>query len=316
MKIKEIHDLNISMGINADFRGPAGVGDFLNRKRAQFERMAPDQKERFDQAGLKNPYLDSDIYNISEDREVRKIMVGIDIGPAEIMMARELGGIDLVIGHHPVGKGLASLGDVMHLQCDVLNHYGIPINIAERLMKERIEEVSRGVNPINHERTVDAARLMGVSLMTAHTTCDNLAAKFLKEYIARKAPQTVRELVDHLHEIPEYRKAQQVGAGPMIFCGSPDNRCGKIALTEITGGTEGSPKMFEKMSQAGIGTIVGMHMSEEGKKQAEEAHLNVIIAGHMSSDSLGVNLFLDELEKTGIEIIPCSGFIRVSRVVS
>jgi len=33
----------------------------------------------------------------------------------------------------------------------------------------------------------------------------------------------------------------------------------------------------------------------------------------MSSDSLGVNLFLDELEKRGIEIIPCSGFIRVSR---
>jgi hypothetical protein len=39
----------------------------------------------------------------------------------------------------------------------------------------------------------------------------------------------------------------------------------------------------------------------------------VVIAGHISSDSLGVNLFLDELEKRGIEIIPCSGLIRVSR---
>jgi len=27
-----------------------------------------------------------------------------------------------------------------------------------------------------------------------------------------------------------------------------------------------------------------------------------------------MNLFLDGLEKQGIEIIPCSGFIRVSRV--
>jgi len=33
----------------------------------------------------------------------------------------------------------------------------------------------------------------------------------------------------------------------------------------------------------------------------------------MSSDSIGMNLFLDELEKKGIEIIPCSGMIRVSR---
>jgi len=39
----------------------------------------------------------------------------------------------------------------------------------------------------------------------------------------------------------------------------------------------------------------------------------VVIAGHMSSDSLGVNLFLDQLEKQGIEIVFCSGLIRVSR---
>jgi len=38
-----------------------------------------------------------------------------------------------------------------------------------------------------------------------------------------------------------------------------------------------------------------------------------VIAGHISSDSLGVNLLLDELEKKGIEIIPCSGLIRISR---
>jgi hypothetical protein len=56
-----------------------------------------------------------------------------------------------------------------------------------------------------------------------------------------------------------------------------------------------------------------MHLSEEGKKEAEAANVNVVIAGHISSDSLGMNLFLDELEKQGIEIIPCSGLIRVSR---
>jgi hypothetical protein len=67
------------------------------------------------------------------------------------------------------------------------------------------------------------------------------------------------------------------------------------------------------MAQAGIGTIIGMHMQEESKKEAEAANINVVIAGHMSSDSLGMNLFLDELEKIGIEIIPCSGLIRVSR---
>jgi hypothetical protein len=63
-----------------------------------------------------------------------------------------------------------------------------------------------------------------------------------------------------------------------------------------------------------VGTVIAMHQSEEHKKEAEKAHINVVIAGHISSDSVGMNLFLDELEKKGIEIIPCSGLIRVSRV--
>ena len=54
--------------------------------------------------------------------------------------------------------------------------------------------------------------------------------------------------------------------------------------------------------------------SEKNRKKAEENNLNVVIAGHDSSDSIGMNLFLDELEKKGVEIIPCSGLIRISRV--
>jgi len=228
-------------------------------------------------------------------------------------MAKEIGDIDLIIGHHPIGKGLAHLADVMDLQSDVLNFYGVPINIAEGLMKERIDEVARGVNSKNHQRTVDTAKLLKMNLINSHTPCDNLAAKFLKDLIEQRKPERIGELIDLLKEIPEYKEAMKIGAGPKIFVGAPENRCGKIALTEITGGAEGSPKLYEKMANVGIGTVVGMHISEEHKKQAEEANLNVVIAGHMSSDSLGVNLFLDELEKQGIEIIPCSGLIRVSR---
>jgi len=314
MRIQDIYNLAIKMGIESDFRGKEGVQRILDSKKKKFERMSEKEKEEFDKDALENPYLDSGIYNIAEDKEIKRVLVGIDIGPEEILMAKELGNIDLVIAHHPMGKGLAHLADVMELQADVYNYYGVPINIAEKLMKEKISEVARGVNTVNHQRTVDAAKIMKVNLINSHTPCDNLAAKFLKNLIEEKKPETVGEIIDILKEIPEYKEAMKIGAGPKIFVGFPENRCGKIALTEITGGTEGSPKLYEKMAQAGIGTIVGMHVSEEHKKEAEAANINIVIAGHMSSDSLGVNLFLDELEKQGIEIIPCSGLIRFSRV--
>lgn len=314
MKTREIYNLAIQKGIEADFRGRDFVANLLRIKKEKYEKLSPGEKENFDLESLENPFLDSRILHVAEDKEIKKVLVGIDISPAEILMAKEIGGVDLIISHHPLGKALASLADVMELQADVLNHYGVPINVAEGLMRPRISEVARGVNSANHQRTVDAAKILKFNLICCHTVCDNLSAKFLKEKIEGQNLFKLEDLMKVLNQIPEYKEAAKIGAGPKIFVGSPENRCGKIALTEITGGTEGSPKLYEKMAQAGIGTIVGMHISEEHKKEAEAANINVVIAGHISSDSIGVNLFLDELEKQGIEIVPCSGLIRVSRV--
>lgn len=315
MRIEEIFKLGLEMGISADFRGKKGVEKFLTRKRKKYEKLEAEEKEEFDREALENPYLDTRILNVAENKDIKRILIGIDIAPAEILMAKELGNIDLIISHHPLGKGLAGLADVMELQCDVLSQYGVPINIAEGLMKERIEEVARGINAANHQRTVDAAKILGFNLMCLHTVCDNLSAKFLKDKIeSNKEIERIEDLINILKEIPEYKEAIKIGAGPKIFAGKEENRCGKIALTEITGGMEGSPKLYEKMAQAGIGTVIGMHLGEEGRKEAEAANVNVVIAGHISSDSLGVNLFLDQLKKRGIEIVPCSGLIRVLRV--
>jgi len=329
MTIKEIHNLFTQKGIEADFRGREGVHKLLDHKKAKFQKLSLKDQEEFDKESLENPYMDSGVYNVAEDKEIKRVLVGIDIGPEEILLARELGNIDLVIAHHPIGKGLAQLADVMDLQCDVYNFYGVPINIAEGLMRQKISEVARGVNAVNHQRTVDTAKLLGVNVMNAHTNSDNMAAKFLKNFIESRKFERLGEIVNALKEIPEYKEAMKIGAGPQIFVGSPDSRCGKIALTEITGGTEGSPKLYEKMAQAGVGTEIVMHISEEHKKEAEAAHINIIIAGHMSSDSLGMNLLMDELVQKsrsqsdrgsstesgqGIEIVACSGFTRFSRV--
>ncbi|MFH1858777.1 MAG: NGG1p interacting factor NIF3 [Patescibacteria group bacterium] len=314
MKIQEIYNLAVQMGRDSDFRTKEVLDKLLLYKKDKFDKLSEQEKQEFDMESLTNPYSDTRVLNISENKEIKKVLVGIDIDSSEVLLAKELCNIDLIISHHPEGKALANLHDVMELQCDVLNYYGVPINVAEGLMKERISEIARKFSPMNHQQVIDTARLLRFNFMCCHTVCDNLAAKFLKDKIEKENPERVNDLIKILKEIPEYKKAIEYGAGPKIFVGSEENRCGKISMTEITGGTEGSPKIYEKMANAGIGTVVAMHQSEEHRKEAEAAHLNVVIAGHISSDSLGVNLFLDELEKVGIEIIPCSGLIRVSRV--
>jgi putative NIF3 family GTP cyclohydrolase 1 type 2 len=57
-----------------------------------------------------------------------------------------------------------------------------------------------------------------------------------------------------------------------------------------------------------------MHFSEEALDKAKKVSLNVIIAGHVSSDTLGLNLLFDEIEKEEpLEFVGVSGFERIRR---
>ncbi|MFA5086454.1 MAG: NGG1p interacting factor NIF3 [Candidatus Paceibacterota bacterium] len=313
MKIQEIYDLAIKMGIESDFRGKEGVEKFLARKKKKYESLPEKSKEEFDKEALSNPYLDTRIYNIAEDRDINKILVGIDIDTSELLLSKQLEGIDLVMAHHPTGKGLSNLADVVEMQADVYSHYGVPVNIAEALTFVRMGEVARSVSTSNHEKTVDAARILGINFMNVHGPADNLAAKFLKDLIENKNPERVEDLINLLKDVPEYKHGSILGSGPKAYTGKPDSRCGRIAISEVAGGTGTSAKLMGEVARAGVGTVVGMHVSEEHRKEAEAAHLNIVIAGHISSDSLGMNLFLDELEKRGVEIVCSSGLNRVKR---
>ncbi|HQQ25742.1 MAG TPA: NGG1p interacting factor NIF3, partial [Methanomassiliicoccales archaeon] len=80
-----------------------------------------------------------------------------------------------------------------------------------------------------------------------------------------------------------------------------------------TGGTSGPKDVYEKLAQAGVGTVVFMHIPEAHLEEVRKHHLNVVIAGHVASDSLGMNLLADKLEERGVKVTPCSGFIRARR---
>ncbi len=302
------------MGIESDFRDKKEIEKMLNRLKEKYNKMEVAEKKEFDIEKLTNPYSDSRILFGDPQKKVKKILVGIDIGGEELLLADKFGDIDLVISHHPRGKALVNLDDVMQLQIDVLTQYGVPVNIAEKLLKKRIGEVSRIFSSLNYNREIDIARHLKIPFLCVHTPCDNLVAKFVDEKLKKDQPIFLEQVIKSLKEIPEYKEAVIIGAGPKIFVGNGESRCGKIVLTEITGGTEGAPEIYEKLAQAGAGTIISMHMSEKHREEAEKANVNVVIAGHISSDNIGVNLFLDELEKQGIEIVSCSGLIRVSRV--
>lgn len=315
MNINEIFETGIKLGMAADPRGKAGVKRWLDLQKKKFDKLSNDEKEFFDMESLTNPYADSRIYVSKPKMQVKTVLAGIDIEVGEIALIKALNkNIDLIITHHPQGKALVNLDVVMQMIADMMTVYGVPINVAEGIMQERMKRVSRGISAENHFQSIDAARLADMQMMNLHTPCDNLVWQFLEKLMADKKPETVGEIIDVLRTVPEYKIAAKEGAGPMIFAGSPENRCGKIAAFDITGGTSGAKEIYPELVKAGVGTVVGMHINEENREEALKNHLNIVIAGHMSSDSVGMNLFLDQIEAQGIEVIPISGLIRIKRM--
>jgi putative NIF3 family GTP cyclohydrolase 1 type 2 len=258
-------------------------------------------------------YSDSAILYGRPDTEVRKILVGIDIEVGELLLAdklRQTQGLDLVISHHPEGWTLAHLYDVMQVQVDMLESVGVEPAVAHQLIEERKAEVQRKLSPVNHMRTVDVARILNLPFMCLHTPADNHASFFIQRLLKKNRPNRLEEIINILNALPEYREARKNYAAPRIILGNPRSYVGKI-FVEMTGGTEGSKQAFKSLAKKGVRTLVSMHLSEEHFRQVKESDLNVVIAGHISSDTLGLNLLLDGIEKKErLEIINCSGFRR------
>jgi putative NIF3 family GTP cyclohydrolase 1 type 2 len=316
MTIQEIYDLAVDMGMKADPRGIASVKRYLQNNKKRYEDLPEKKKKYFDKESFTNPYSDTRMFTDSPKKEIKKILAGIDANATEVLLADRLNekgeGIDLLIGHHPEGNAFASLHEVMDLQIEVSAEAGIPIHLADALLRERMKDVERGIHPINHNQTIDTARLLNIPFMTLHTVWDNLGDHFMKTHLKNKEFDSVGDVMDSLMEIPEYQESKRGKAGPIIVAGTPSSKAGKIALF-FTGGTNPSKEWYMELAKAGVGTVIDMHIKEDALKELRKLHVNVINAGHMSSDSIGANIYFDALEKHGVEVIPCSGLIRVKR---
>ncbi len=325
MKLRDFFDRALAVGRANDPRGEDGLLAYLAKERRTFEALAEDAKDDFDVERLNNPYHDTRVLNGPDDAEIKAIMVGIDFEVGELVLAdrlRERGTrVDLCVAHHPEGYALANLYRVMEMQPDILAKWGVPINVAEGILDPRLHEVKRRVLAQNHTRAVDAARLLGFPFVCLHTVADNCVTKYLQDLFDAEKPETVADVTAMLKAQPEYAEAKLHDSGLQVLARSIKSehnlariRAGEVFI-DMTGGTGGSKWMFEKLAtNTKVGTFVGMHITEENLEIAKNNHINVVIAGHAPSDSLGLNLLLDGVTaEEELEVIACSGYQRVKR---
>lgn len=247
---------------------------------------------------------------IVEGEKIKKLAIGVDMELAEMMLAKELGA-DLVITHHPKGGNPAlNLHKVMKAQIDRMVLAGVPINKAQKVLAEKVGQVERALHVSNYDRAISAAKLLKMPFMGVHTPTDILAENKVQAHLDNALKDNPKAKLDDvikaLEELPEYQKTL---AKPVIRVGGKDDYAGKVFVT-MAGGTGGGASVAKAYFDAGVGTLVCMHIPEDVIKAVKEQNIgNVIVAGHMASDSVGINEFIAALESKGIEVIRMSGVI-------
>lgn len=268
-------------------------------------------KIALDLVGYTDLPLDSELTVPGEN--IQKVLAGIDMGTAEIMLAKQLG-YDCVFRHHNLVPRLGHLGDLVaedHFKKLVAN--GVPVNVAQKVMERRRREVEIMFHGNNFSAASQCARLLSMPFLGLHTPADLLGertveAKVAEVYAAKETP-TVGDLLDAIMEIREFKEAPD-GQRPNIWVGEKSSYAGK-AVVEFAGGLAAELDELKAYIDAGVGTFITMHMDGSIVKALQEDNrCNVIVCGHMASDSIGMNIILDEWERVGdIETTRIGGIV-------
>jgi len=241
---------------------------------------------------------------------IRKVLMGVDMDTAELMLAQQLG-YDCVVSHHPRNTDVDMLG-VLNDHIRKLEALGVPRNKSQKLLAERKKELDYMLHVSNSRRSESAAKLLNMPFMCIHTPTDIIGEAIVQEFLDKKfggKPETtVQELVDALEEIGEYKNSARK---PVIRVGAKDSYAGKIYVL-MSGLTGPGPKITKEYFEAGVGTLILMHIPEKDAKEIEEQGIgNVVVAGHMSSDSLGLNKIAQKWFEHGVETTMMSGIVAI-----
>jgi hypothetical protein len=112
--------------------------------------------------------------------------------------------------------------------------------------------------------------------------------------------EKVSDIIDSVKQIPEFRDAY---TDPLVVYGDADNKVNRYAVV-IAAGTNGGAEIAKLYFVADVNTVIYLHIGNEelAKLKASTLDGNLVILGHLAGDSLGLNIFADELEKHGLEV--------------
>jgi putative NIF3 family GTP cyclohydrolase 1 type 2 len=233
-------------------------------------------------------------------RNIKKVLIAIDAGTAELMLARQLG-CDGVIAHHPIGVANVNFYKVFDRHIDFMVEHGVPNKIAQQAVRKLKDRVSTRNHANIYSDVVGAAKALGMPLVNIHQPCDEYMRQIILKAIKSGSTEYVSDIVRSISKIPEFRNAATKVETKL---GNEKNKTGHWALV-VAAGTNGGYHIGKAYFEYGISTIIYLHIdySDLTKMREDKLDGNLVVMGHLAGDSIGLNGLADRLEDLGVETV-------------
>ena len=261
-------------------------------------------------AGLS--YLAEDSAVVLDASGIKRVAIGLDIGTAELMIAKDAGA-DMVIAHHATfAPGCLEGYRTMELLLDRMIALGVQPVPACKIIRTIQDKIRRGRqgNSSNYDRAPSIAKLIGMPLMSLQTPLCMVGAKNIQVLVDEHL-RTIQDprLTDVMNAVMEPAESQESISPPVLYVGSASDYAGKVVALFSHEAAE-YPEIALALFEAGVGTLILPYASEEVVAATKEQNIgNLIVMGHVTADSIGINAFLSRLEGQGVEVMRMSGVI-------
>lgn len=252
---------------------------------------------------------DSEVYVAGDD--LRRAVFAVDLDAGELALAKQAG-FDVAIAHHPSGGSTwAGFPAVLERHLPIMTGAGVPEPEARAAVRALQDEHGPRTHALNYDRLPSVARMLGLPFMNIHAPADEIGRRVMHETI--QAAVSPGSRVDHamraLEALPELATTRH----PIVVrMGSPDAPLGKWVFVHGAG-TNGGYPVASALFRNGADTVFYIHIDPAHlrrlRDEFEGRGKNLVVTGHIASDSVGINVVVRRLRQEGLEVHTMGGVV-------
>lgn len=240
---------------------------------------------------------------------INHVLLGIDVGTAELFMARQLG-YSAVIAHHPAGYA-GPFWEVYRRHVEQMVGAGVPRAVAEAAVADRIVAFETSAQRENYDHVASVARLLETPFLNIHSPLDEVGRRILQETVesalAAHPSATVADLRDAFLTLAPFAAAQTSMQVPLGDWNAP---AGRVVVSHGAY-TNGDYPVARAYLTQGVDTLccASFPLEDARRLSAEGIRGAILALGSIACDSVGINPYVARLRADGLEVTTFSGVL-------